>query len=175
MEPQLRRKGRGLGLRNESFFTICFRFSVSNLVGKRQKASQATCLRCPVLLDLRKKRENQKQVPRTGLEPAPPCEDQHLKLARLPIPPPRPSIKLRGLQEGFKAESQRSRGSHAFRPFQSARFSTLSGSVRSPGDLSFVKLRTNISSFASRSSAWWRMSASGTAGNFGEPHSGRAK
>ncbi len=28
-------------------------------------------------------------VPRTGLEPAPPCEDQHLKLARLPVPPPR--------------------------------------------------------------------------------------
>ena len=27
-------------------------------------------------------------VPRRGLEPPPPCEDQHLKLACLPISPP---------------------------------------------------------------------------------------
>ena len=29
-------------------------------------------------------------VPRRGLEPPPSEEDQHLKLARLPIPPPGP-------------------------------------------------------------------------------------
>ncbi len=29
------------------------------------------------------------EMPGTGLEPAHPCEYQHLKLARLPIPPPR--------------------------------------------------------------------------------------
>ena len=34
------------------------------------------------------KKSNRKKLVRvTGLEPAPPCEDQHLKLARLPIPP----------------------------------------------------------------------------------------
>lgn len=31
----------------------------------------------------------------TGVEPAPPCEDQHLKLARLPIPPyPHSPLKI---------------------------------------------------------------------------------
>ena len=34
-----------------------------------------------------KQQEIRKKVRVTGLEPAPPCEDQHLKLARLPIPP----------------------------------------------------------------------------------------
>ena len=33
-------------------------------------------------------------VPRTGLEPARPCEHQPLKLARLPIPPPGHRLKL---------------------------------------------------------------------------------
>ena len=35
-------------------------------------------------------------VPRRGLEPPHPCEYQHLKLARLPIPPPGP-VSWRGL------------------------------------------------------------------------------
>ena len=32
----------------------------------------------------------------TGVEPAPPCEDQHLKLARLPIPPYPQILNLSG-------------------------------------------------------------------------------
>jgi hypothetical protein len=36
------------------------------------------------------------RVPRTGVEPALPCDNQILSLARLPIPPSRPMIKKSG-------------------------------------------------------------------------------
>ena len=41
-------------------------------------------------------------VPRRGLEPPPTCVDQHLKLARLPIPPP--GLRLAGTMPQLRAD-----------------------------------------------------------------------
>src|SRR5919107_1404108 len=46
-----------------------------------------------------------KMVPRRGLEPPRPCERQHLKLVRLPIPPPGHGKRMSGRPARLEAAS----------------------------------------------------------------------
>ena len=46
-------------------------------------------------------------VPRRGLEPPRPCERQHLKLVRLPIPPPGHGLRLVGRRRRLEARARR--------------------------------------------------------------------
>ena len=72
------------------------------------------------------------------------------------------------------APRERRRG-YTLRPLNSCRLSTGSRSVNGPSARSRLRQRTYISSLASRSSAWWMMSASGTSDSRGDPHSGRPR